>query len=73
MRELFDKIIGVTTILGGIYGLIFFYYIIPRILENPEVKNKERLELCQRKYGKTVKIIGPFIILYGILMSLGIL
>lgn len=73
MRELFDKIFGVIAILGGIYGLYFFYYTIPQILKNPKAKNREKLELYQRKYSKMAKIIFPIIILYGILQLLGIL
>ncbi len=73
MRELFYKISGTIEILGGVYGLFFFYYIIPRMLKNTKLKNRERLELCQRKYSKMAKIIFPIIILFGVLQLLGII
>jgi hypothetical protein len=63
-----NKLCGVVSVLGGIYGLIFVYYIIPRHIKNPE-----QLELWQRRFGKTIKICSPIIIIGGILLILGIL
>ena len=63
-----NKLCGVGMVLGGVYGLLLVYYIMPKRITNPE-----QLELWQRKLGKTIKICSPIMIIGGILLILGVL
>jgi len=53
---------GLILIVGGIYGLLLAYRIVPR---NP--KDPEKMELWHRKFGKMMKILSPLLILWGII------
>ncbi|OOE71815.1 hypothetical protein BZJ17_16015 [Salinivibrio sp. IB574] len=55
-------------ILGGIYGYLLAIGTVPR---NP--KNSEKLELWRRKFGKMMKILCPFIVVFGFLKLFSIL
>jgi hypothetical protein len=62
MMQLYEQWGGLIPVIGGIYGLLLAYRVLPR---NP--KDPEKMELWHRKFGKMMKIICPFIILFGIL------
>lgn len=68
--DLFDRLSGVILIIGGVYGLLFTYRILPR--NQKDTENAE-LELWHRKFDKIMKILSPIIILFGILLLLGVL
>ena len=68
MLELYDKWSGLILLLGGIYGLLLAYRVVPRTTKDPE-----KMELWHRKFGKMMKILSPFLIIFGILELLGVL
>jgi len=68
MFEFYDKWSGLIALLGGIYGLLLAYRVVPR---NP--KDPEKMELWHRKFGKMMKIVSPCLIVFGILELLGVL
>ncbi len=68
MFEFFERWQGIIIVLGGIYGLLRAYRILPR---NP--KNPEKVELWHCKFGKLIKILSPIVIVFGILLLLGVL
>ena len=59
---------GLIPVIGGIYGVLLAYRIIPK-----KPKDPERYELWHRKFGKKMKILSPFLIVFGILELLGIM
>jgi hypothetical protein len=61
MMELYDKLNGLIPILGGIYGLLLTYRVLPK---NP--KNPEKMELWHKKFDKMMKVLCPLLILFGI-------
>ena len=67
MLELYDRWRGIIPIVGGIYGLLLAYRVLPRRPKDPE-----RMELWHRKFGKMMKIICPLLIVFGVLELLGI-
>jgi len=66
--NIFFKIIGVFCLLGGIYGILVSYRVLPR---NP--KKQEKLEAWHRDYGKQMKILAPLMILVALLFLSGLL
>jgi hypothetical protein len=68
MLESYDKWNGLIPILGGIYGLLLAYRVVPR-----KPKDPEKMELWHRKFGKMIKILSPLLIIFGILELLGVL
>jgi len=68
MLELYDKWSGLIPLLCGIYGLLLVYRVVPR-----KPKDPEKMELWHRKFGKMMKILSPFLIIFGILELLGVL
>ena len=68
MFEFFDKWQGLIPLLGGIYGLLLAYRVLPRHPKDPE-----KLELWHRKFGKMMKILSPILIIFGLLLLLGVL
>ena len=68
MLELYDRWNGIVPLLGGIYGLLMAYRVLPR-----KPKDPEKMELWHRKFGKMMKIICPFLVVYGCLLLLKIL
>ena len=68
MLELYDKWNGLIPLLGGICGLLLAYRILPWWPKDPE-----KMELWHRKFGKMMKILCPFLVVYGILLLLGVL
>jgi hypothetical protein len=68
MFEVYDKWHGLIPIVGGIYGLLLAYRVMPR-----KPKDPEKLELWHRKFGKMMKILCPFLIIFGILELLAVI
>jgi hypothetical protein len=62
------KLGGLIPILGGIYGLLIAYRVVPR-----KPKDPEKMELWHRKFGKMIKVLSPFLIGFGLLELLGVL
>jgi hypothetical protein len=54
---------GSIPILAGIYGLLLAYRVVPQ-----KPKDPEKMELWHRKFGKMMKIISPFLIVFGLLL-----
>jgi len=59
---------GIIPIIGGVLILLYGNGTLPK---NP--KDPEKLEQWRAKYGKLIKILGPIVILFGILQLIGIL
>ena len=53
---------GLIPIVGGVYGLLLEFRLIPK-----DPKDPERLELWHRKFGTLMKLISPPLIGFGIL------
>lgn len=68
MIEFYERWNGIIPLLGGIYGLLLAYRVLPI-----KIKDPERTELWHRKFGKAMKVLAPFLIAYGILSLIGIL
>jgi prolipoprotein diacylglyceryltransferase len=68
MSEFYDKWYGLIPLLGGIYGLLLAYRVLPR---NP--KDPEKLELWHRKFDKIIKILCPIAIAFGLLCLFGVI
>ena len=66
--ERIDRILGIIPLLGGIFGLLFAYHVIPVNRKDPEME-----ELWHKKFDKMMKILAPVLIVSGILQILGIL
>ncbi len=62
MFEWYDRWKGLIPILGGLYGLLLAYGVLPL-----KAKDAEKMELWRRKFGKMMKILCPIIIVFGIL------
>ena len=60
-EAIFRLLSGLFTIVGGIYGMLMAFRIIPR---NP--KDPEKYELWYEKFGLILKICSPIVILFGI-------
>ncbi len=67
MFDFYETFKGLIPILGGAYGLLLAFGVLPR---NP--KDPEKMELWRRKFGTVMKVICPVIILYGILELAGV-
>ena len=68
MFDLLDRFGGLIPIFGGVYGLLMVYRIVPK-----KPKDPERMELWHKKFDKMMKILCPFIILFGVLQLCGYL
>jgi hypothetical protein len=62
------KLEGLIPILGGVYGLLLAYGVLPRHPRDPE-----KMALWLRKFGRLIKFLCPFLIAFGFLELLGIL
>ncbi len=67
MFNLYEQWKGLVPLFCGIYGLLLAYRIIQK-----KPKNPKKMQLWHRKFGKMMKILGPILILSGILELLGI-
>ena len=63
-----NELQGLIPILGGVYGYLMAIGKIPR---NP--KEPEKIELWRRKFGPTMRILCPLVVISGILHLTGIL
>jgi hypothetical protein len=59
---------GLIPLLGGIYGYLLANGTLPR-----KPKDPEKMALWRRKFGPMMKIIGPILVVFGILQLLGVL
>lgn len=59
---------GLIPITGGIVILLFAKGTFPK---NP--KNPQKMEEWRKKFGPAIKILGPIVILFGILQLIGVL
>ena len=59
---------GLIPIVGGIYGLLLAYRVIP-----VKPRDAEKMELWHRKFGKLMKILSPLLIVFGVLQLLKVL
>ena len=59
---------GLIPILGGIYGLLLAYRVVPK-----KPKDPEKMELWHRKFGKMMKVLSPILIVFGLLLLFRIL
>ena len=56
------------VVLGGLYLTLIAYRLIPIRSKDPE-----KAELWHKKFGKLSKILGPIMILWGIIKLFGVL
>lgn len=61
-------ITGLIFLIVGIYGLLLAYRVVPL-----KIKDPEKADIWYNKFGKLLKILGPIVIITGILMIFGIL
>ena len=59
---------GLIPLLGGIYGYLLATGRLPRKSKDPE-----KMALWRRKFGPVMKILGPILIVFGVLELLGVL
>jgi hypothetical protein len=59
---------GLIPLLGGIYGYLLANGTLPR-----KPKDPEKMALWRRKFGPMLKILGPILVIFGILELLGVL
>ena len=59
---------GLIPLLGGIYGYLLANGTLPR-----KPKDPEKMALWRRKFGRPMKILGPALVIFGILQLLGVL
>lgn len=59
---------GLIPLLGGIYGFLLANGTLPR-----KPKEPEKMDLWRRKFGKWMKLMCPFLVIYGILELLNVL
>jgi len=68
MFDLLYRFGGLIPIFVGIYGLLMVYRIVPKKPRDPE-----KMELWHRKFDKMMKIMSPFLIIFGIVQLCGFL
>jgi hypothetical protein len=59
---------GLIPLLCGVYGFLVANGTLPRRPKDPE-----RMALWRRKFGPMMKIVCPFLVIFGILQLLGVL
>ena len=59
---------GLIPLLGGIYGYLLANGTLPH-----KPKDPEKMALWRRKFGPMMKILGPILVVFGILELLGVL
>ena len=59
---------GLIPLLGGIYGFLLANGTLPR-----KPKEPEKMALWRRKFGRSMKVLCPALIIFGILQLLGVL
>lgn len=71
MEEIFsayDKWNGLIPLFGGIYVSLIAFKVI-----NPNKKNPEKMEIWHKRFGPMMKVIGPLVVLFGIITLTGML
>jgi len=68
MLEIYGQLNGLVMVVGGVYGLLLAYRVIPR-----KPKDPEKMEVWHRKFGTMMKILSPILIIGGVLYLLGVL
>jgi hypothetical protein len=63
-----DLVEGLIPILGGAFVLLMARGLLPR-----KPKDPERMELWRRKYGRTMTVVGAFLIVFGLLKVTGVI
>ena len=61
-----NHLYGLLPIGCGVFGMLMAKGVLPRKPADPE-----KMALWRRKFGKLVLIVGPIVILFGILQLLG--
>jgi hypothetical protein len=59
---------GLIPILGGVVGLLLARGVLPRNLAN-----REKMELWRQKYSRTMTVLCPLLILFGLAVLFGLL
>ncbi len=57
----YDQWQGLIPLLGGVYGTLLAYGFLPR-----KPKDPEHLALWRKKFGPMMKILGPLLIVIGL-------
>jgi len=68
MWQVLDRITGVVSIIAGIWLLLLAYHVI-----SPWPRDHEKAVAWHRKYNRMSKMIGPALIISGIILALDIL
>lgn len=63
-----DRLLGIIPILGGVYGVLIAYRVIPINRKDPQ-----KAKLWHERFGTMMKILSPIVIISGILIVLGII
>ncbi len=58
--SVYDRWQGLIPLVGGVYGTLLAYGVFPRKPRDPE-----RLALWRKKFGPTMKVLGPLLIVIG--------
>ena len=58
---------GLIPIIGGVYGYLLAVGVLPR-----NAKNDVRMELWRKKFGRLMKILGPILVVFGLLTLAGV-
>lgn len=56
----YDRWHGLIPLVGGVYATLLAYGFLPR-----KSKDREQLELWQKKFGPMMRILGPFVTIMG--------
>ena len=59
---------GIIPIVGGVLIILVVQGVIPK---NP--RDPQKLAAWRKKFGPTIKILGPIVIVFGLLQLLGVL
>ena len=62
----YDQLLGILPILGGVCGLLFTYRVLPR-----KPKNAERVEHLHRQFDKLSRVLSPVLIIFGLWRLMG--
>jgi hypothetical protein len=68
MWHVLDHITGVVSIIAGIWLLLLSYHLV-----SPWPNDREKADVWHSKYDRISKMLGPALILFGIILALDIL
>lgn len=63
----FGNLEGLIPILGGIYGLLLANGTLPKHPRDPL-----KMELWRKRFGKMMRIVCPFLVVFGMLQLVGV-